>query len=127
MRWLSKDVVIAIHAEAIARFGGSDGLRDEGLLESALARPRQLHAYGTGTKIHDLAAAYCIGLVKNHAFVDGNKRIGFLTADTFLRLNGYKIVAPQVDIVLTIERLAANRLTEADLRSWLQKNSAPLS
>lgn len=127
MRWLSREVVIAIHAEAIARFGGTDGLRDGGLLDSALARPQQLQAYGAAATIHDLAAAYCISLIQNHPFVDGNKRIGFLSSDTFLRLNGHRVVASQVSIVLTIERLAAGELSEADLRAWLEENTAPLA
>lgn len=125
MDWITKEVVLAIQAESVRHFGGQPGLRDEGLLESALARPQQRHAYDEAATIADLAAAYCVGIVKNHPFIDGNKRAGFLAADTFLRLNGKMIDAAQTEIVLMIEGLAAGRVSEEEVARWIAKNTAP--
>jgi death-on-curing protein len=98
------------------------GLRDEGLLESALARPQQLFAYGKPS-LFDLAAAYAFGLVRNHPFLDGNKRIGFTTAVVFLELNGYRFAASEVDATIQTLALAAGELDEADYAAWLKANS----
>ena len=124
-RWIELEVVLAIHESQLSRFGGSAGIRDQGLLESALARPKQHFHYGGETSIPRLAAAYCYGIAKNHAFIDGNKRVAFLTAYTFLRDNGYQMTAEQTDVVLTILRLAAGELTEEDLIAWIESNSRP--
>lgn len=121
-KWLRRDVVEALHDMAIARFGGLPGLRDEGLLESALARPRQLHAY-ENDDLFRLAAAYAGGLVRNHPFADGNKRIGFMTAGVFLSLNGWSFDAPEVESVVTMRGLAADEIPEEVFAEWLRDNS----
>jgi death-on-curing protein len=120
--WVRRDVVLAFHDRLLAEHGGSTGLRDEGLLDSALGRPRNLDAYGQLT-IFDFAAAYAFGLVKNHPFIDGNKRIGFATAALFLQLNDERLVAPEVDAVLRTLALAAGELSEAEFAAWLKANS----
>jgi death-on-curing protein len=120
--WLLRDVVIVLHEQLLATFGGAAGIRDEGLLESALARPENRFAYGKPT-IFDLAAAYAFGLVKNHAFVDGNKRIGFAAAVVFLEANGYMFEAAEADAVLRTLALAASEMSESDYADWLKANS----
>ena len=94
--WLSKADVLALHEEVLTEFGGMNGVRHLGLLESALARPRQPTAYGNDPSLFKLAAAYCVGIAKNHPFVDGNKRVAFLAAAVFLDLNGYVINPSEV-------------------------------
>jgi death-on-curing protein len=121
-RWLSKRGVLAMHGEQLAEHGGSPGLRDEGLLESALARPQNIAAYGDPS-VFDLAAAYAFGIARNHPFIDGNKRTSLLAAYSFLRLNGRHLRAPEPDAVTAILRLAAGELAEAELASWLAENS----
>jgi death-on-curing protein len=121
-RWLSKRAVLAIHAEQLAEHGGAPGIRDEGLLESALARPRHRAAYAQPDAA-DLAAAYGDGIVSNHSFVDGNKRTGFVAAATFLLLNGHAFEASEGDVVTTFEQLAAGGLTEQRLANWFRVNS----
>lgn len=121
-RWLSRHLLETLHNESLAIHGGAPGLRDEGMLESALARPRQLAHYGE-PDFADLAASYGFGLAKNHAFVDGNKRAAFLSIGLFLRLNGYKLTATQVDATRTMLALAAGELTEAQLAQWIRHNS----
>jgi death-on-curing protein len=121
-RWLSKRAVLAIHAEQLAEHGGAPGIRDEGLLESALARPRHRAAYAQRDAA-DLAAAYGYGIVRNHPFVDGNKRTGFVAAATFLLLNGRAFEAAEADVATTFEQLAAGALTEQRLAEWLRVNS----
>ena len=120
--WVRRDVVIAYHELLLAEHGGSSGIRDEGLLDSALARPRNLLAHGNPTLI-DLAASYAGGLVKNHAFVDGNKRIGFATSVLFLELNDLRFNAPEVEAVLNTLALAAGEIGEAEYGAWLKANS----
>jgi death-on-curing protein len=127
MRWISKAVALSIHDESIRDYGGQDGLRDEGLLESALARPQQRHAYDESATLIDLAAAYCAGIVKNHPFIDGNKRTGYATCGTFLLLNGYRFQPERVEAVLTIEGLAAGRVDEEQLVEWIARNTQPRS
>src|SRR5208282_4124153 len=104
--WLTRDEVIALHDEALAEFGGRAGIRDAGLLESALARPRNLAAYGDDPSVFDLAAAYSVGIARNHPFVDGNKRMAFLAAAVFLDLNGYELTPTETEIVHVMIRLA---------------------
>ena len=104
--WILRDTVLALHDQLLAEFGGSSGIRDAGLLASALARPENLLAYGKPS-VFDLVASYAFGLVKNHAFIDGNKRIGFAIAALFLEINGYRLEAPEVDATVRTLALAA--------------------
>ena len=120
MIWLTKNMVEAFHRESLARFGGADGLRDEGLLESALARAENIHAYNPQTDLFELAAAYCTGIVKNHAFIDGNKRTGILSAVVFLGLNGVEVEFDEAMVVTMIYGLAAGEVTEAALSTWFR-------
>jgi death on curing protein len=122
MIWLTKDMVEAFHRESLARFGGADGLRDEGLLESALARPENIHAYEPDADIFRLAAAYCAGVVKNHPFIDGNKRTGALAGVVFLALNGVEVQFDEPDIVTMIISLAAGELGEGDIADWYRRS-----
>ena len=121
--WLTREAVLAIHAQLLARFGGSAGLRDNNMLESALAKPRQLHAYGQ-PNAYGMAAAYAFGIVKNHPFVDGNKRAGFVAAYTFLGINGIDFTAPEEEAVLFTRGLAAGDITLEEYTLWLQKSSS---
>lgn len=111
--------------ELLAEHGGLAGLRDEGLLESALARPRNLLAYGSPS-LSELAAAYGFGLARNHPFLDGNKRIALATMGVFLDVNGYELTAPQVEAVTVIMRLAAGELKESQLAAWIAANMRAL-
>jgi death on curing protein len=120
-RWVSRRLLETLHDESLAMHGGASGLRDEGLLESALARPQQLAHYGE-PDFAELAASYAYGLAKNHAFVDGNKRAAFLSLGLFLRLNGYRLNATQVDATLTILALAAGEMEEVQLEAWVRAN-----
>jgi death-on-curing protein len=114
--WVLQDVVHALHERLLSEFGGASGVRDDGMLESALSRPVNQFAYGSPT-LTELAAAYAYGLVRNHPFVDGNKRIGFATAVLFLELNGYKFTASEVDA--TIQTLALAWIsTEGNSPKW---------
>jgi death on curing protein len=123
MIWLEKDMVDAFHRESLAMFGGSDGLRDEGLLLSALARPQSIHAYEPDADVFRLAASYCHGLVKNHPFVDGNKRTGTLAAVAFLALNGVQLSFEEPEIVVMIVGLASSEMSEVDLADWLRRSA----
>jgi death on curing protein len=125
-RWVSRRLLETLHDESLAMHGGASGLRDEGLLESALARPQQLANYGE-PDFAELAASYAYGLAKNHAFVDGNKRAAFLSLGLFLRLNGYRLNATQVDATLTILALAAGETEEAQLAVWVRANSVKVT
>jgi death-on-curing protein len=120
--WLTREAVLAIHAQLLARFGGSAGLREDNMLESALAKPRQLHAYGR-PNVYEMAAAYAFGIVKNHPFVDGNKRAGFVAAYTFLGFNGFDFAAPEEEAVLFTRGLAAGDITIEQYTLLLQKSS----
>jgi death on curing protein len=124
MSWRSIDrrALELLHDESLAVHGGASGLRDEGLLESALARRLNLAAYGN-PEVWELAAAYGVGLAKNHAFVDGNKRVAFLAVGMFLTLNGYRLTAPQVDATLTMLAVAAGQMDEAAFARWLRQHS----
>jgi death on curing protein len=120
-RWLDKRLLLLLHDESLAQHGGASGLRDEGLFESALARPLNLVAYGEPDHA-DLAAAYATGLAKNHAFIDGNKRAAFLSVGLFLGLNGYRLTATQSDATVAVLALAAGELAEADFAAWVRAN-----
>ena len=124
-KWLTVDMVRSLHTVSAAGFGGTRELRDEGLLESALQRPRNLHAYGEDPTLFDLAAAYCAGIVKNHLFVDGNKRAGALAATAFLDLNGYDFRPPEAEVVTVIMALAGGELEENSLVRWFSDYSTP--
>jgi len=121
-RWVDKRALLLLHDESLAEHGGATGIRDEGLLDSALARPIKLDAYGK-PDFADLAAAYAIGLAKNHGFVDGNKRAAFLATGLFLYLNGYRLQVSQADATLTMYAVAAGEMDEATFADWLRKHS----
>ena len=118
--WVQKAVVLALHEEQLAEHGGAPGLRDEGLLDSALARPPNLLAYGSPTLV-DLAAAYAVGIAQNHPFVDGNKRASLVVTELFLDLNDLQMIADDAECVLTWQAVAAGELREADLAAWIAK------
>ena len=119
--WLTVELIIDIHDEQLREFGGPSGLRDRGLLESALARPLNKFGYGT-TDLGDLAAAYAFGLARNHAFVDGNKRIAFLAMVTFLGLNDIEFVVPEAEAVVMMVAVAAGEVSEESLARWIRDN-----
>jgi death on curing protein len=120
--WLNRRALELLHSESIAEHGGADGLRDEGLFESALARPQNLLAYEGVTEPARLAASYAFGLAKNHAFVDGNKRIAFIAAALFLRLNGFRLVAEQAEATLVMLSVASGAFSENELAEWIRKH-----
>ena len=120
--WLLKPAVLAVHSMMIARFGGSEGLRDKGLLDSALARPLNLHHYENCTELPRLAASYAAGIIQNHPFVDGNKRTGFIAAYMFLDLNGMTLQADEVSATAMTLSLASSEIDEADYAVWLAQN-----
>lgn len=122
-RWLNADVLQAVHLEQLAEHGGAFGTRDEGLFESALARPQNLALYGE-PDVCDLAAAYAVGLAKNHPFVDGNKRTAYVAMELFLLLNGAELTADDGDATLTLVAVAAGDLDEPTLAQWLRKHTA---
>lgn len=115
--WVLRETVLILHEQLLAAFGGASGLRDEGLLASALARPENLFAYGTPTVV-DLAASYAFGIARNHPFVDGNKRTSFAVAALFLELNGYRFDAAEVDVVVQTLGLAAGEVKESEYAAW---------
>lgn len=120
--WLDKQLLIILHDESLAMHGGASGVRDERLLDSALNRAVNLAMYGN-PDFAELAAAYGYGLAKNHAFVDGNKRVAFLSIGLFLGLNGHKLTATQVDATLVMLALAAGDMNEAEFTIWIRNNS----
>lgn len=119
-RWVRPDVVYAIHDAQLAEHGGPPGVRDEGALESALARPQNKAAYGEPDAAQ-LAAAYAFGLVRNHAFTDGNKRTGWVVARVFLADNGYRLQFDPGDAVRMVEALAAGKVSEAEAAAWFRE------
>jgi death on curing protein len=126
-RWLSRLLLDVIHSELIAEHGGAAGVRAGGsdLIESALARPRQRFAYQPESDLASLAASYLFGLTKNHGYVDGNKRVGFAAAATFLRLNGLRLTAPEVEAYDAVIGLAEGRYTEEDIAAWIRTRVEP--
>ncbi len=124
-RWITKTGLVALHDRSLALHGGSAGLRDEGLLESALARPLYRHAYETIDRITDLAATYAVALSSNHPFVDGNKRTAFLAMGLFLEKNGLALTAGPVDATLTMLKVATGELDIDALAKWIEANSRP--
>lgn len=120
--WLTRDECLALHDMMLSFYGGIAGVRDEHLLESALARPRQLFHYGKPS-MAEMAAAYAAGIVKNHPFLDGNKRTGFMLGAGFLERNGHEFHATEADAVVSTLALAAGAMTEAAYAEWLAANS----
>lgn len=121
-RWIDKRLLLVLHDESLVLHGGLSGIRDDGLLESALARPEHLAVYAK-PDFADLAAAYGVGLAKNHPFVDGNKRAAFLAVGLFLLINGRRLSASQVDATLTMLTVAAGEMDETSFADWIRRNS----
>lgn len=119
-RWVNPRVALALHTEQLRAWGGGQGIRDEGLFESALARPRNLAAFGTPDAAA-LAASYAYGLAKNHPFVDGNKRAALVVCETFLNDNGFAMAASNAEVAVLFEDLAAGELSEEELAQWLRE------
>jgi len=124
-RWITREECEALHEMMVSKFGGIKGVRDEHLMESALAKPQHQFAYGSPV-LMDLAASYASGIVKNHPFLDGNKRTGFMMAVGFLELNGFRFDASEVDAALRTLALAAGEMTESAYAAWLEANSQPI-
>ena len=123
-RWVDKQALLLLHGESVAEHGGAAGVRDAGLLDSALARAQNLAAYGD-PDVSALAAAYGSGISQNHPFVDGNKRAAFLSVGLFLALNGYRLVATQAEATLAMMSLAAGELKEEEFAAWLRGHLEP--
>ncbi|MFO1502956.1 MAG: type II toxin-antitoxin system death-on-curing family toxin [Steroidobacteraceae bacterium] len=124
--WIDKRALVMLHSESLAQFGGAVGLRDEGLLDSALSRPVNKHTYEGCSDAAVLAAAYGYGLARNHPFVDGNKRAAFLAVGVFLAMNGHRLTASPIDAIEAVLALAAGNLEEAQFADWIRKNISPL-
>ena len=124
--WLSRRLVETLHAESLSRFGGTPGMRDEDLLESALVRPKHLAHYEKPS-LFQLASAYCEGIVNNPPFADGNKRAGLLAARAFLFKNDYRLEPEEAEMVAVIRQVAAGKLGREELAEWLEANSEPIS
>ena len=118
--WVAYDVILAIHEAQLAEHGGSPGIRDQGLLESALARPQNLYAYSEQVTFAQLAASYAVGLAKNHGFIDGNKRTAWVICAVFLELNGIPVIADQVTVVAMMLGVASGTISEGDFAHWLE-------
>ena len=118
--WITTDVAVAAHAEQLAEHGGGEGVRDQRLLESAMARPQNLAAYGEPDAAA-LAAAYAFGIARNHPFVDGNKRTAAVVSETFLILNGHSLAASDAELVVAFLALAAGELSEEELAEWFRE------
>jgi death on curing protein len=122
MRWLTKSGLLMLHEQSLFEHGGASGMRDEGLLDSALARPQNIHVYRPEATLAELAAAYCFGIAKNHAFFDGNKRAAFAAMGLFLLKNGLSLEAPEAEATLVILRVAAGEMSEVELATWIQRH-----
>jgi death on curing protein len=120
--WVNREDCLAVHEIMLAQHGGLAGVGDEGLLESALSKPRNLFAYAKPTRV-EMAASYAAGIILNHPFLDGNKRTGFMVAAVFLEVNGYEFTATEESVVENTLGLAAGRLKEKDYAAWLKENS----
>jgi death-on-curing protein len=121
--WVGERDVLAIHGRLLALHGGAAGLRDRGLLQSALARPQQHYAYAASPDIIEMAALYTAGIVRNHPFIDGNKRTGFVIGVLFLELHGFVFRASEEDAAQTVMALAASALDETAYAKWLRENT----
>jgi death-on-curing protein len=124
--WLSRSIIEIIYADQIRGHGGRFGVRDEGLVQSALDRPRNRWLYDRSADLAELAAAYAYGLVSNHRFVDGNKRLAFMAAYTFLGLNDLDLDVPEPEVVVVMRDLAAGKLSEDELARWIRGSWKPL-
>jgi len=124
-RWLTFSVVLAVHADQISKHGGAGGLRDRGLLESALERPRNRYQYEPDSDLAGLAASYGFGIARNHPFLDGNKRVAFQAMYVFLGLNGLRIESPEEEVVALVVSVAGGQIDEPQLASWLRENTVP--
>lgn len=122
--WVVDSVVLAVHEAQLAEHGGLAGIRDQGLLESALARPHNLEAYADDVDAASLAASYAFGIARNHPFFDGNKRTAFVIMELFLNLNGWTLEADDVECISTMESVAAGERKEKDLAAWLRSHVA---
>ena len=122
IRWITKAGLLILHDVSIREHGGSRGIRDEGLLESALARPRNIALYEEHVSLWRLAAAYAFGITKNHPFIDGNKRAAFLAMNLFLEKNRCSLTAGEAGATLTVLKLAASEMTEEDLAAWIKSH-----
>ncbi|MFZ3331922.1 MAG: type II toxin-antitoxin system death-on-curing family toxin [Candidatus Acidiferrales bacterium] len=120
--WIDERDALAIHHRVLALDGGPAGVRDHALLQSALAKPRQLHAYGDNPDIVDMAAAYAIGIIRNHPFLDGNKRTGFVIGVLFLEINGYRFNATEEAAAQVVLNLAAGQIEDAAFAAWMRAN-----
>jgi death-on-curing protein len=123
LRWLTAKAVLAIHEELIVRYGGVSGLRDDGLLESAVARPQNLAAYGQKISVASLSAAYAWGLLRNHPFVDGNKRTALAAMVVFLELNDWELGCSEAEETAMVLRAAAGEVTERAWTEWVRRNA----
>jgi death on curing protein len=130
-KWVSRKALEILHGKSLAIFGGSPGWRDSGLLDSALARPRQVFAYAESSSLPALATAYAVAFCRNHPFVDGNKRAALLAALVFLETNGYRLLIDDtqatVDTIRTMERVASGDIAEEDLTRWIRDRSGPFA
>jgi death-on-curing protein len=124
--WISKRAVLAMHSEQLAEHGGSEGIRDETLLDSALAKPLNVFAYEDESSIFRLAASYAFGIARNHAFIDGNKRTALVVSLAFLDRHGWDITASKEDLYFTFLHLADGSLSEEELTAWFTQHAVPL-
>jgi death-on-curing protein len=124
-RWVGETALMLLHAESLAEHGGLEGIRDERLLESTLIRPIDLHAYEGVTDPARIASAYASGFARKHPFTDGNMRAAFLALGMFLALNGWRLTAGKADAVRTMRALAAGKISEDELASWIERNLTP--
>jgi death-on-curing protein len=120
--WLNREDCLAIHEMVLAQHGGLPGVRDDGLLESALSKPQHLFAYGSPGRA-EMAASYAAGIIQNHPFLDGNKRTGFMVAATFLELNGAEFIATEESVIEMTQALASGKRKQAAYADWLSRNS----
>lgn len=123
--WIDAKVLRMLHEESLATYGGSSGIRDEGLFESAMMRPQNLAHYNEDADIAELAASYCYGLAKNHPFIDGNKRAAFLSVGMFLGINGYCLKVTPADAITAILGVASSKITEEAFASWIRDHIKP--
>jgi death on curing protein len=121
-RWLDREIILAIHEEQLAQHGGGVGIRDEGLIDSALGRPQNVAVYNPDADLCDLAAAYAYGIAKNHPVIDGNKRTAYVAMELFLIEHGMMLVAEDGDAVVTFLGLAAGEISEEQLAAWIRGN-----
>jgi death-on-curing protein len=120
--WIAFEIIVAIHDAQLAEHGGASGVRDAALLESALARPKNLYSYSEDISLNRLAAAFAVGIAKNHAFIDGNKRTGWVTCAVFLELNGIPVISESAEVVSMMLDVADGKITEEEFALWLDRD-----